>query len=69
MTEFKKILVVKSLSKFAPVYHKDWHEAGNQFWVNEDRLYVVYDDDHDDEDENGNHPLHDVSDQYDWKLV
>ena len=28
------------------------------------RLFVVYDDDHDEENEDGSYPLHDVTDKY-----
>lgn len=64
-------LFIKHIEEYAkhdPSYLKGWQEANSQFWLNKDKLYIVYDDDHDDEDDNGNHPFHDVSKYYEWKV-
>lgn len=58
----KKLYVKKINDEFTPEYMKGWHEANSQFWVNKDRLYIDYEDDHDEEG------LHDVSSQYEWEI-
>lgn len=52
---------IRPLSKF----DKREDVANDQFYLRPDgRLFIVYDDDHDDELEDGSHPLHDVTDLY-----
>lgn len=58
----EKIFVVKIKAKKEPLYNLP---SDDQMYVTPDgRLFVVYDDDDDEENEDGSHPLHDVTDQY-----
>lgn len=62
----KYTFIIKPLSKF----DRRENVANDQFYLRPDgRLFVVYDDDHDDENEDGSHPLHDVTDQYEVTIV
>jgi len=70
MTNKYKV-TIKPLSKF----DKRGDVANEQFYLRLNskgefsRLYIVYDDDHDDENEDGSHPLHDVTDQYEVTII
>ena len=56
---------IRPLSKF------DTREdvANSQFYLRADgRLFVVYDEDHDEQNSDGSYPLHDVTDKYEVTL-
>lgn len=58
-------LIIKPLSKF------DTREdvANSQFFLRGDgRLFIIYDDDHDEENEDGSYPMHDVTDLYEVRM-
>lgn len=57
-----KLFIKKINDKFEPDYRKGWQEANSQFWVNKDKLFINYDEDHDEEG------LTDVSEHYEWKV-
>ncbi len=63
----KITMFVKPLSKFD---HSGEQEANDQFYYQPatERLFFVYDDDHDDELEDGSHPLHDVTNRYEVRF-
>jgi hypothetical protein len=69
MSKYK--FIIKPLSKF----DKREDVANEQFYLQLNskgelgKLYITYDDDHDDENEDGSHPLHDVTDRYEVTIV
>lgn len=62
----ENIYVIKIKAKKEPLYNLPSEDQ--MYFSPQGRLYVVYDDDHDDENEDGSHPLHDVTDQYEFTV-
>lgn len=57
-----KKFTVTITAKKEPLYNLP---SDDQIYITpQGRLFVVYDDDHDDENDDGSHPLHDVTDEY-----
>lgn len=58
--------IIKPLSEF----DKRDDVANNQFYLRPDGcLFIIYDEDHDEQNADGSYSLHDVTDQYEVTIV